>query len=696
MNMMSRISALRPVAGFLGLLVLSVAAVMLTDCGGGNSGPAGPGPVLVTSPSPTNAYGIVTFTFTIPPPSTSSTQRGPRVISSATLSVKVSLLKVNGATPNPQPTPLVINVTPTTAGCTTNAGVTTCTESTQMPVGGDQIEFQAFDQMNAAGHVLSQQIQTIPIVEGQNNGPFPITMDANAASITANPDCAATGSLGAGFTLYGNVSTNFTVTALDGASQTIQPAAPGAPTLSADTGNHALATASIVGGKVVVTGVFGQTGSTTLTVTETPASPSDGLSAFQQTANITLQAQPQLIAAGGNDNTNACNAGANKPCVLLYTFDGTNFHRFGQAITGTSFGMHTVPGSGESLAQMGFDRLRQLYIPDETNGGVLEVPFCQYAPASPVATGTFVSNLIRAQMADFNVAPDGTMAFANTNPPNQFVGFNPATTNAALGLTPAPPPGDNGVGPANWFGSSVAVLTSNSLVSSGYVVGLISDQVHPSPLTGKFSLVSAGGASCSPGSCTVTDFTNGVNSTADFLLAWDPSNQALYLANVDADNVLRYQYNGGNNGASFSAPTTLVTAAAFGANGPANYLAISHDGFVAVGYGPLNGQPSIVNIYNSAGTIQANWNPHGNFNYATAALDFLPNDSVLIAESHYSAGTTLHAYSLASGAELGNVNVGFQLSSGAASSSTHRHLLNAAARRKIEALRRALSWPGTR
>jgi streptogramin lyase len=112
------------------LLGLLLAAAIAAGCGGGGGAgsaltPQHDGPVAGQS-------AHTTISVTIPGPSGSSV-RTPKLITANTASFTLQVYTVDGVTPDPQPTPLSIQIT-NTQFCTTSSGSTTCSVDFPVPI----------------------------------------------------------------------------------------------------------------------------------------------------------------------------------------------------------------------------------------------------------------------------------------------------------------------------------------------------------------------------------------------------------------------------------------------------------------------------------------------------------------------------------------------------------------------------------
>ena len=222
---------------FVHTATVTLIAASLAACGGGSHG-AVPPATGGGGASYTGQLSNATFVFTIPaPPKTTATTRAPKYISAATKSIRIDMTSSTRiASPGSQ-----FNVlTPVSNGSGSSpgspcsgSGPWTCTISIQIPPGNDTFTFTAYDDSAGAGHVLSQQIQTLAVVAGQANS-FNVTFDANAnaMAITATAGyCAGTVTVTSGQTIptVGTTPVTFTTSYTDAAGSAVT--GPGYPLL---------------------------------------------------------------------------------------------------------------------------------------------------------------------------------------------------------------------------------------------------------------------------------------------------------------------------------------------------------------------------------------------------------------------------------------------------------------------------------
>ena len=183
---------------FLGFLVVAVVSAFAACGGGGGAGggltPSSPG--KPGSPTSSATKGA-TFHIVIPQKTSgSSSVRRPNFISTDTASFQVVVSEVNGAPPNPQPTPLVVNLQ-TSPFCTGyGTANVSCTIIVNVPVATSvQLELLSYD---ASGNLIGQATigpinTTLPTIPAQNIsvGGVPATV-AISRSVMSGPDNGGT------------------------------------------------------------------------------------------------------------------------------------------------------------------------------------------------------------------------------------------------------------------------------------------------------------------------------------------------------------------------------------------------------------------------------------------------------------------------------------------------------------------------
>ena len=215
-----------------------VVAFSVAACSGGGTRGTLPQPVPTSSSSAAAYNGplaSVTFTFRIPGPSTSANARRPLYVSSATKSIKLvlntsSTLTVSQVTAyNLRPWGTINVGTLPNATCPASGSDFVCTVAILIPPGSDNLTFSLYDNTNATGNILSQQIQTLTVTVGTSNS-FNVIFDANANIMTVNGSGSCqNGPVGAVFGSVGTVPVTFSVAYTDAKGKTI--VAPGLPKL---------------------------------------------------------------------------------------------------------------------------------------------------------------------------------------------------------------------------------------------------------------------------------------------------------------------------------------------------------------------------------------------------------------------------------------------------------------------------------
>jgi hypothetical protein len=197
--------------------ILSLAAVLaLAACGGGggSSTPTSPPPPVQTT-APTGNYVTPQFRIVIPNGKTSGAARKPNYVSSATLSVQITLTADSiGVTPN-----TIANnpATTTIASGTCNTGCTV--NGPPSPPGTDSFLIVTYDNnVPASGHPLNAaQLNNVGITAGQNN-PESITLGAIPKTLSISNVPSGAGAFAAGTQTQ---STAISVVATDAAGVTI-------------------------------------------------------------------------------------------------------------------------------------------------------------------------------------------------------------------------------------------------------------------------------------------------------------------------------------------------------------------------------------------------------------------------------------------------------------------------------------------
>ena len=142
------------------------AVLLLAACGGG-----GGTSTLPQTGAPERTSSAL---FSISIPAKSAAARKPGYISPDTQSLTIA---VNGGAPS-----VTQNVTPTSGGCTTSSGATTCNVSVTAPAGNDSFSVVLYSGTNASGSKLASGTVTANIGSVQTS--VPITLDGVVASVS--------------------------------------------------------------------------------------------------------------------------------------------------------------------------------------------------------------------------------------------------------------------------------------------------------------------------------------------------------------------------------------------------------------------------------------------------------------------------------------------------------------------------------
>ena len=168
-----------------------IAVVALQACGGSGgtapivapSAPAGGAPASKTKTT-------VLLTITIPAKQTSSARR-PAYVSVNTQSLSIQQLAVSPPY-SAVGKPVVVNVTPSSPGCTTGTSGTTCSVSFAASPGTFNFSIQSFAGTSASGALLAENtLTTMTIVAGVANQ-ISVTLNADIASIVLPAPVAVT------------------------------------------------------------------------------------------------------------------------------------------------------------------------------------------------------------------------------------------------------------------------------------------------------------------------------------------------------------------------------------------------------------------------------------------------------------------------------------------------------------------------
>jgi hypothetical protein len=182
-------------------IVFLAAVLTLAACGGGGGGSgttSNPPPTVAPTSVPQGQLVTPKFTIVVPGKSTSSTRRGPTFVSSASLSITITLTSVGGSAPVVTPTSVTSSISG--ASCTS---VNPCVVNgpPSPPGQADAYTLATFDAAGGAGNELDSGAVTFTPTAGINNVenvtlvgiPFSVTITgvpagfaANTASQTAN------------------------------------------------------------------------------------------------------------------------------------------------------------------------------------------------------------------------------------------------------------------------------------------------------------------------------------------------------------------------------------------------------------------------------------------------------------------------------------------------------------------------------
>jgi len=224
----------------------------LAGCGGGSN--AVPAALGAGTPASTAAPGVATarFTITIPTSTATASLRRPHYVSSATQSIIITLVNVNGAAFTGTPASIASNLTTGNPACT---GVPlTCTVVAPAAVGGDVYNVVTYDAQQTSlspstplGQVLSQAFVAVNVAANQSNVAPPLVLNGVAASLvlTAPSDPHVIGSQNTGYQVIGNQPYVFTIAARDAAGKLIID--PGAPTFTLQSGSSAIVVTPVGG-----------------------------------------------------------------------------------------------------------------------------------------------------------------------------------------------------------------------------------------------------------------------------------------------------------------------------------------------------------------------------------------------------------------------------------------------------------------
>ncbi len=173
--------------------VLTVLLILgLQGCGGGG-GSAGATPSVVPSAQGVTpgAKATVRFTIAIPKSSPQSSGRRPNYISPNTQSIVIGQLTANPPY-TPVGKPVVLNVTPTSPGCTSNSNGTTCAITFAVAAGTFNFSVQSFSAQNGGGTLLAENTLTLATIVAGVANTLSVTLNGSVASITLPNSVAGT------------------------------------------------------------------------------------------------------------------------------------------------------------------------------------------------------------------------------------------------------------------------------------------------------------------------------------------------------------------------------------------------------------------------------------------------------------------------------------------------------------------------
>jgi len=417
-----------------------VAAFSVAACSGGGTRGTLPQPVPTSSSSAAAYNGplaSVTFTFRIPGPSTSANTRRPLYVSSATKSIKLvlntsSTLTVSQVTAyNLRPWGTINVGTLPNATCPASGSDFVCTVAILIPPGSDNLTFSLYDNTNATGNILSQQIQTLTVTVGTSNS-FNVIFDANANIMTVNGSGSCqNGPIGAVFGSVGTTPVTFSVAYTDLAGKTI--VAPGIPVLAIqdNTATYQTASGTINGTGGTIAFTINQAAQTftltpsnstttnaTVNVKATPANStgsSDGL-AFTKTkafAFSTGTAPPasNFLAAVEQIGTNT-----GQVDFFTVTFGPDTFSAFSPATLAVTNSTNESKPDVDNPLSLAWDSNGDLLIGNGHNGGA-SLGNMACVPVGAIATGantaTTVSTNVTSPFAIAYDSRDGSVALAD-------------------------------------------------------------------------------------------------------------------------------------------------------------------------------------------------------------------------------------------------------------------------------------------
>jgi sugar lactone lactonase YvrE len=354
--------------------------IALASCGGGGGTTATSPSAPVKAASSATAPSTIAVSIVKPASATASNARKTQYLPASVASISIGVTLVNGVAPAPA-APTVVNVSPTAAGCATDPNNTAnyvCTIPVALPIGSDTLAVKAYDGATATGNLISQQQPVVTVVFAQANT-FAVTFDAAPGSIVMAGPNPANGSCSGSpqtCTIRGTSAVTFNVTIADAHGTPVNTAVAGSPTLSAVSGTPGTATVSVTQQPYTVTVTPSTTGSFQFTLTATPASAGDGLSATQLAVPTTISS----AIAGLNRPINmAIDANAN---LWVANFGSNSVNEYAPPYTGSPILAVTSGLNGpEGVA---FDSTGNLFVGNFTGGNVLE--FASPYTGTPIAT----------------------------------------------------------------------------------------------------------------------------------------------------------------------------------------------------------------------------------------------------------------------------------------------------------------------
>jgi hypothetical protein len=217
----ARVAKDAPAMRFLQALACFAIAALLAGCAGRDLAPA------ATVAAPTAARRTESVSIVVKIPKRPHRRRRGRYISPATLSMTLAFAPASSGSALTK----TLDLTPTTNGCASTLANTVCSAAVLLTPGRYTATISTYDATggaNGGGHVLSTG-QNVPftVAAGRANA-LPMTLDGVPHAIVVTPITPGLhGSQGAGFTLYGATTQNFSVVATDAQSDPIVGA--GAP-----------------------------------------------------------------------------------------------------------------------------------------------------------------------------------------------------------------------------------------------------------------------------------------------------------------------------------------------------------------------------------------------------------------------------------------------------------------------------------